>query len=478
MTQSRISTPVIPHSDRMFNHENELLYFHGQESENKDSYKIISFSRKIGNIDTLAFLQQFHHQNELHFYWENPTKQESIVACGVAKSIVTESSDRFVQAKKFIRQCLHKTIRKGDVNVSGSGPHFFCSFTFFPDRDVNCYSPFPAGTIFIPRFQVVKRNSQSLLTVNLLIDEGENIKLLIDKLNKQIEQLDLSKSNSIAIELENNFHGQTISQTEHSHNFKLTVDSALKSINRNEFSKIVIAHATDVFSQKPFRLIESLYNLRQRHPDCYIFSTSNGKGHNFIGASPERLISIQNQQLVTDALAGSAPRGRNSSEDLYLANLLLKSRKEKREHQTVSDFIVKRLLQLGLTPRKLPLQLRQLSNIQHLWTPIYAHLPQNIDPLEVLAQLHPTPAVAGTPAKIACQQIKFYEPFDRSLYAAPLGWIDDRGNCEFVVGIRSALIEGNRARLYAGAGIVSGSDPDKEFAEVELKLQSLLNALV
>ena len=252
----------------------------------------------------------------------------------------------------------------------------------------------------------------------------------------------------------------------------------MDSIEADDFSKVVIAHATDIQSVTPFEIIQSLNNLRTLHPDCYIFSTSNGKGHNFIGASPERLLSVQNRQLVTDALAGSAPRGVNSTEDLHLANMLLKNRKEKREHKAVSDFMLERLRSIGLKPQQLPLQLLKLSNIQHLWTPIYAHLPPDIEPLEIVALLHPTPAVAGVSTKVACESIRHYEKFDRSLYAAPLGWVDYDGNCEFIVGIRSALINGDRARLYAGAGIVSGSNPDKEFDEVQLKLQSLLKALV
>lgn len=161
-----------------------------------------------------------------------------------------------------------------------------------------------------------------------------------------------------------------------------------------------------------------------------------------------------------------------------MANLLLKNRKEKREHQAVRDFIIERLRGIGLKPQQLPLQLLKLSNIQHLWTPIYAHLPADIEPLEIVALLHPTPAVAGVSTEIACEKIRYYEKSARSLYAAPLGWVDYEGNCEFIVGIRSALIDGDRAMLYAGAGIVSGSNPDKEFDEVQLKLQSLLKALV
>ena len=99
-------------------------------------------------------------------------------------------------------------------------------------------------------------------------------------------------------------------------------------------------------------------------------------------------------------------------------------------------------------------------------------------PLEIVAKLHPTPAVAGVARDIAMKEIRRYESFERGLYAAPLGWVDYQGNSEFIVGIRSALIDGSSARLYAGAGIVEGSDPDKELAEIQLKLQALLKALV
>lgn len=239
-----------------------------------------------------------------------------------------------------------------------------------------------------------------------------------------------------------------------------------------------MAQTLDVLSGKDFNLYDSLNNLRQIHPNCYVFSTSNGKGQNFIGASPERLISIRDRQLIIDALAGSAPRGKTTIEDADLANLLLNSDKEKREHKVVIDFITQHLQALGIEADILAPRLRQLSNIQHLWTPIEAKIPNNVHPLEIVAQLHPTPAVAGVSRDLACAEIQRYEDFERGLYAAPLGWVDYQGNSEFIVGIRSALIDGDRARLYAGAGIVAGSDPDRELAEIQLKLQALLKALV
>ncbi len=481
MTQSKISMPVIFQTNDFIQHTRELKsnFDHQEQFQVTDKTRIISFSQKIPLIDPLAFLQQFAQPNSLHFYWENPAKQEAIAACGVTKKITVKSIDRFTIAQDFIQTCLKQTIRKGDNNLTGSGPYIFCSFTFFPEGNKS-YSPFPAATIFLPRFQVVKKNKSCIFIVNLPVNNNEKTQTVTEEIRQKIAVFDWSNQEKIKIDLNlgNKFQKSNNSPKDNPNYFKSVVTSALNSIAIDEFSKIVIAHTTDVHSPVPFRIIESLNNLRQRHPDCYIFSTSNGKGQNFIGASPERLISIQNQQLVTDALAGSAPRGKTTAEDVQLANLLLKSRKEKREHQAVSDFLLKRLRQLDLKPQQLPLQLLQLSNIQHLWTPIYAHLPKDIDPLDIVAHLHPTPAVAGVSTEIACERIRCYEKFDRSLYAAPLGWVDHQSNCEFIVGIRSALIDGDRARLYAGAGIVSGSNPDKEFAEIQLKLQSLLKALV
>ncbi|MBC1256750.1 isochorismate synthase, partial [Trichormus variabilis FSR] len=311
---------------------------------------------------------------------------------------------------------------------------------------------------------------------NAVINSSVNIQILLQNLLDKIELINSLEPYSSNLDyFPTNLSKKLVTNGER---YKKSVASALEKIQSKELSKVVLADILDVSSNQHFNLLHSLNNLRKTHPNCYIFSTSNGKGQNFIGASPERLITIHNQQLITDALAGSAPRGKTPAEDAANANRLLNSEKERHEHLLVMDFITQRLTQLGLLPQVLPPRLRQLSNIQHLWTPINAIVPANVHPLKIIAQLHPTPAVAGAARDIACEEIRRYETFERGLYAAPLGWIDSQGNCEFIVGIRSALIDGDRARLYAGAGIVAGSDPDREFAEVQLKLQALLKALV
>jgi menaquinone-specific isochorismate synthase len=330
----------------------------------------------------------------------------------------------------------------------------------------------------LPQFEIFQRNNECFLSINLAINSKVNVHLLIDKIKQQIKNLRWSKRKTIEQSEKLTINNLKSISLETVHDFRSAVISALKSIHNHQFSKLVLAHALDVIAPLNFNIIDSLSYLRKCYPDCCIFSISNGEAKHFIGASPERLISIQERQLVTDALAGSYPRGKTLQQDKKFANKLLTSEKERREHQAVIDFLTQRLYQLGLNPQQSPIKLLQLSNIQHLWTPIYAKIPKHIHPLEIVAKLHPTPAVAGVPTEIACEQIRQYETFDRSLYASPLGWLDAQGNSEFIVGIRSALIEGNKARLYAGAGIVAGSDPDKELAEIQLKFQALLKSLV
>jgi menaquinone-specific isochorismate synthase len=143
------------------------------------------------------------------------------------------------------------------------------------------------------------------------------------------------------------------------------------------------------------------------------------------------------------------------------------------------DDIVARLAPLGIRPEyPAQPQIRRLANVQHLDTPVNATLPEHVSLLDVIGAMHPTPAVGGTPREAAVSRIRELEGFPRGLYAGALGWLNARGGGEFFVGIRSALVEGAQARVYAGAGIVAGSTPEKEFAETELKFKAILDALV
>ncbi|PIG92486.1 isochorismate synthase [Gloeocapsopsis sp. IPPAS B-1203] len=469
--------PVLPCRPNTYLYHNELYQFlsHCQQNCVADSSRIVNISLEVEDVDPLVVLQEIEQPNQLSFYFENKSNKSAIAAIDAVAQLQTSGVNRFSQAQKFVNSCLDKIIKVDTSNEASTGPHFFCSFSFFNETAQIDY-PFPAATIFLPRWQISRYGDRCILVANFLIEQETNLSRLYQDWCQKIRTINLLKLQSNP---ENNYNSISRNQQiKNIKNFKQSIISSLKLIESNYFQKIVLAHPLDVSCETPFNLFQSLENLRNIHPGCYVFAVSNGKGQNFLGASPERLISIDNQQLNTDALAGSAPRGKTLAEDTKLANCLLNSEKERHEHRVVIDFITQCLYELGIVPQTLSPRLRQLSNIQHLWTPIQAKLPANVHPLEIVAALHPTPAVAGVSRDVACTKIQDYETFERGLYAAPLGWLDDRGNCEFIVGIRSALIDRDRARLYAGAGIVAGSNPDREIAEIQLKLQALLKALV
>jgi len=433
---------------------------------------IASISFSVEEIDLLAVLEALVKSDQKHFYFEN---NEAVLAFDAVLEFQAEGSDRFTNIKELIQSTLSKTHQIGALDTEFSGAHFFCNFSFF-DRTTD--SLFPSASVFLPAWQISRAQGRSTIVANLKISDSLDLKTAVDETLQTIQRIRSIKHNVIRLAIDppkSFFKQQSVS---HSGHYQKAVTAALKLIRLQHFNKIVLADALDVTSPLPFNLVSSLNNLRSRYPNCYIFSASNGKNAAFIGASPERLVKIQHDRLFTEALAGSAPRGKTRSEDARLAATLLNSQKEKREHQVVIDSIAQHLRNLNLTPQFSPPRLLQLPNIQHLQTPIRAAIKSELHLLDAVSELHPTPAVAGAPKTIACEHLRSFEAFERSWYAAPIGWIDHQGNGELAVGIRSAILQGNRARLFAGAGIVAGSDPEKEFAEVQLKLQALLNALV
>lgn len=448
-------------------------------------YRFLSISLEIKRVDPLALVQGLESTSRSFFYMENRQHQIAVMGLDVVTSRICEGNHRFPQARTFVQACLADTLTLGEIRASLSGPHFFCTSAFEPNNAPkgwhNC--SFSDATIVLPRWQIMRSPERCVLVANLRIDRPPHsvngqIDVVIQEILQGFQQIEELRDYSAhpTKGLREDLQGNYVISPDI---YKSGVKRAVQAIGTDQLQKIVLANAFDVEAPHPFRVATSLQILRQTYPDCYVFAVRHGEGATFLGASPEVLLRTRDRQLVTEAMAGSAPRGQTQPIDTDLAMGLLQGQKERHEHQVVVAFIVDRLHQLGLTPQvpDCP-RLRQLSNIQHLCTSIQAYLPASIHPLDILAQLHPTPAMAGFPRDRALAELQNYEPFDRLLYAAPLGWVDAHGNSEFVVGIRSALIYGNHARLYAGAGIVAGSNPEQELAEVQLKLRALLDALV
>jgi len=286
------------------------------ENSQADQSPIISLAQPIRRIDLLNVLETIKTDQNLHFFWENKTLKQSVLAYGSVQSLTLHSPNRFLQAHQFVEHCLERIVPIGNSSEIADSPRLFCNFTFFDDYQKPS-SPFPLATIFLPEFQIIHDAQQSTLIVNFKLDQRKNIQTLLDEINHKIDAIhDISPvspgsfsllSQPIPLQLD----AHTI------HAFTSAVQKTLHSIKAQQFSKLVLANALDITFPHPIHLVDSLRNLRHQYPNCYVFSTSNGQGHNFIGASPERLVCIQNRQLITDALAGSIPRGKTAEEDTF-----------------------------------------------------------------------------------------------------------------------------------------------------------------
>lgn len=443
----------------------------------KDHFQIASISLAVKHIAPLAVLQSIYEPDELHFYIERPSDDEAIAGAEAVVQARFDGPERFRQVRAFADDVLEHTIVVGDLSEAFTGPHFFTAFSF--EDSVPAQSEFPAATVFLPRWQVSRSQGKYGAVANLKIDAATDLDEAVARVwgaYRKFGAFDYAGevANGAAPEQPGLRSRRELAPGVYAE----AVAQALEMIGQGDFEKIVLARGIELEAEHPWQPLDALNRLRERFGSCFTFSYGGGGGRSFIGATPERLLQIRDGHLLTEAIAGSAPRGRNAGEDAALARGLLDSEKDLREHACVRDSILRRLEQAGISarsdqaPRILP-----LANVQHLHTPIQAEVGESVHLLEVLSELHPTPAVGGTPRGAAVSRIRELEQMERGLYAGVVGWFNHLNEGEMVVGIRSALIEGSRAKLYAGAGIVAGSEPEKEIRETELKLNALLETL-
>ena len=258
-----------------------------------------------------------------------------------------------------------------------------------------------------------------------------------------------------------------------------TIADAVGEIEAGRLDKVVVAREVLVEANRDIVVPDVLERLRALYPACVVFCVDG-----FLGASPELLVERTGGRVRSHPLAGTFPRSGDPHADELLAAELVASVKDQREHRFVIDEIERVLrplcAELDVPPTPSVMQLR---NVLHLGTEIAGTLAgggarRRPTALELAAALHPTPAVAGTPTAGALAWLTAHEGMRRGRYAGPVGWVDAAGDGMFAIGIRSAEVEGRRARLFAGVGVVEGSDPRRELAETQLKLQAILAAVV
>ena len=369
---------------------------------------------------------------------------EGIAGWGEAARIpVPGGADRFAAAAALLRELFAAADVDDPVDVPGTGPVAFGSFGFDPES--------PDSTLIVPRRILGRRDGTAWLTT----------------IGDDTEPLSVPTPPHAPAGL----RWQDGALPEDA--WRQAVAAAVGRIRDGHLGKVVLARDLTARADAPIDARVLLRRLADRFPGCYAFSCDG-----LVGATPELLIRRTGDDIESLVLAGTTARGTDPADDRARAARLFNSPKDREEHRYAADMVRDALAPLcaDLTIPDEP-ELLTLPNLTHLASPVHGRLTADRSVLDVVAALHPTPAVCGTPTDTAMDLIRELEGMDRGRYSGPVGWVDARGDGEWGIALRCAQIDGPSARLFAGCGIVADSDPDAELAEARTKFGPMQYAL-
>jgi isochorismate synthase len=456
--------------NRANQHHRTILASFAQKIERHDTIQVYSGARQAGLGEC--------------FFWEQPAEQTTLIGIGAATTIETHGTSCFSDSAIEWRALMKDAVisyTAGTEHIPGSGPVLFGGFAFDTlSPRTQLWSEFPDGLLILPYFLLSYDADHVILTINSIIQETDSIELQAQRIEEDLSKLQIAIAQSSNIPQEHPTTHFSIYESRFASEWMQMVANAVEKIRQGSFEKVVLARDIQLVLDDPtetFDINSTLLRLRENYPGAYVFAIQRGESF-FVGATPERLVLAQDGQIYTMALAGSVRRGETEVEDTQLGAELLQSEKNINEHIIVVTMVQEALqkhctnVQVSATP-----QLLKLKNLQHLQTPITGDLIPGRCILDVMSELHPTPAVGGFPRDAALEEIRDVEKLDRGWYAGPLGWIGASGHGEFAVALRSGLVESTKATLFAGCGIVSSSEPQNEYAESWWKFQVMLRGL-
>ncbi len=365
-----------------------------------------------------------------------------------ARVTLPTGADRFTAAEKWLGEVTDRAEIDDRVRRRGSGLIAFGTFTFDDASD---------GSVLIVPRAILGRDGTGNAWLTTITPAGER-PWAPGRFDPPDSPGDLR------------WHDGSLSAPE----WEQAVGEAVRRITHSaELRKVVLARDLHASADIPIDPRVLLRWLAARYPGCFTFACDG-----LVGATPELLIRKTGWEVSSLVLAGTTPRGATQAEDSALARVLLGSAKENEEHEyaaaSLRDTLSPLCTAMYVAPRP---ELIRLPNVQHLGTWVHGTLTAERSALALVAAVHPTAAVGGTPTDVAVEVIRELESMDRERYAGPVGWVDADGNGEWGIALRCAQLAGNRARLFAGCGIVAGSDPAAELAETESKLRPMRNAL-
>ncbi|MCU7494698.1 MAG: isochorismate synthase [Ignavibacteria bacterium] len=418
-------------------------------------------------------IKKLSNEYEKSFYWEKPSEGIAVIALGELVSISENGKGRFAAIEKKTKAIKEGFVSNWDELNIDHLPLFVGGMKFAPENHTEIWENYPDANWFVPKVLIYSNGDENLIVCNFLLSSEVSRNRLESEFELRISQI-LSPRESPAAPIKPKISAITGNTPKDKKKWMEGVKKAISTIEAGELQKIVLSRQVELkLNEEPY-VYGLLDQLKQNYPECYLFAFHSGKS-TFFGASPEKLMKLTGEWIEADALAGSAPRGRDEKEDKEFEEQLLKSNKDILEHNTVINYLENLFkdysaeINYEATP-----QIKKLKNIQHLWTPLKVRLNPSHRIFSIMEGLHPTPAVCGVPQADAINVIRKMEDYHRGMYAGIIGWFNFKKEGEFAVAIRSALLKGKKLYAFAGGGIVEGSDPAVEYKETELKLKPIL----
>jgi salicylate biosynthesis isochorismate synthase/menaquinone-specific isochorismate synthase len=434
---------------------------------------LVSATLPVEGIDPCAAAFASRLASDRWFCWEQPDRGFALAAIGSAHEATARGEKRF---EDVASECLR--LKEGAVLdeppglPAGAGPVWTGGFAFDPEGAGSApWSSFSPASMVLPEVSLCRQGDDAFLTVNLVVSPGEDAATAADRVGARLAGL---RDDPLPLLDPHLTDRPEIRSVHPPADFEAAVDAATERIATGGMSKVVLAREVTVEAAAAHNPAAIFGALREQFPSCFCFCRGTPEAA-FLGASPELLIRRSGAGASTVALAGSTRRSSDPAVDDHLGEQLLRSDKNRREQRIVAERIVRKLRPHAVWVQTAPEpEVIKIANIQHLATPVIAQLAEPRSAVELAGILHPTPAVGGEPWPGAADTIADLERMDRGWYAAPVGWMDATEDGEFCVALRSALLRDREARLFAGVGVVAGSDPAAELEETEVKLQALL----
>lgn len=418
------------------------------------------FELRVEKIDLLSWLTQ--QKDTTKIYGSDQSDNYAIAGIGEAYTLGWEGPAHHQEIFQQMKSIL--TSQYPYLRFYGG----FCFDDQNPDRE---WKNFGTYKFIIPRFELATKEGEMLFACNIIVEPS--LPNTYSGVLKELTELPYQPNDVMFRNLEAISRDDTPSHEEWKNNTK----SILKAITKNECQKIVLARKTRFYFDQPLNPWLILRQLKKVTPYSFHFCFQYKENEVFLGASPERLYRREGRKINSEAVAGTRPRGATHKEDEFLRHDLVYSEKDQREHQFVVDAVQAGLSGICTKVEKDKIaSVLSLQNGHHLVTEFHGELKEGVEDAQILELLHPTPAVGGVPKEQALRIIRTIEPFSRGWYAGPIGFVG-LNQTEFVVAIRSALVRNNVLTVYAGAGIVAGSDPASEWDEVENKISNFLKVL-